>query len=83
MMGWGPQMMGWGGHWFGGVFMLIFLVAIIVGIAFLVKWVMTQSGGGGGSRQGGESPLEILKRRYARGEIDQAEFAEKKKALLE
>jgi putative membrane protein len=28
-----------------------------------------------------ESPLEILQRRYARGEIDRAEFEEKRKDL--
>jgi putative membrane protein len=73
-------MMGYGGGWSMGIFMLVFWVAVIVGIAFLVKWVVAQSGGG--SHGGSESPLDILKRRYARGEIDKAEFEEKKKDLL-
>jgi putative membrane protein len=80
MMGWGPNMMGYGGGWSMGIFMLIFWVAVIVGIAFLVKWVVGQSGGG--SHGGNESPLDILKKRYARGEIDKAEFEEKKQDLL-
>ena len=79
MMGWGPHMMEWGGGWGMGVFMLIFWVVVIVGIAFLVKWVVAQSSGGS---PGNDSPLEILKRRYARGEIDKTEFEEKKKDLL-
>lgn len=33
-------------------------------------------------RTGDDSPLEILKRRYAKGEIDAEEFEERKKDLL-
>jgi len=43
----------------------------------MVMWGMRQ---GGVSR--GDSALEILKQRYARGEIDQQEFEEKKRDLL-
>jgi putative membrane protein len=79
--GWyGPGMMGGGyGGWFGGIFMIIFWIAVIIGIVFLIRWLVQSPRGGAGS---GESPLDILKRRYASGEIDKKEFEQKKKDLL-
>jgi putative membrane protein len=75
----GPGMMG---GW-GMGFMLIFWVLVIVGLVFLVKWLI-QSTKGESGRILGNSPraLDILKERYARGEIDKNEFEEKKKDLL-
>ncbi len=70
----------WGNQGFMGGFMWIFWIAIIVDIIFLVKWIVMQSRPGGQQRE--ESPLEILKKRYARGEIDKEEFEQKKKDLL-
>ncbi len=69
-----------GNQCFMGGFMWIFWIAIIVGIFFLVKWIVMQSRPGG--QQQGENSLEILKKRYARGEIDKEEFEQKKKDLL-
>jgi putative membrane protein len=58
--------------------MILFWGAIIGGIALLVAGLARQ-----GTRrdQGGESPLEILKRRYASGEIDREEFQRRKELL--
>ncbi len=70
----------WGNQGFMGGFMWIFWIAIIVGIIFLVKWIVMQSRPGG--QQQGENSLEILKKRYARGEIDKDEYDRKKKDLL-
>ncbi len=70
----------WGNQGFMGGFMWIFWIAIIVGIIFLVKWIVMQSRPGG--QQQGEDSVEILKKRYARGEIDKEEFEQKKKDLL-
>ncbi len=69
--GWMP-MMG-----FGMLFMALFWVALIVGGVLLVKWLMGQ---GGASRE--DSALDILKNRYARGEINKQEFEERKRDLL-
>jgi len=53
---------------------------IIVGIALLVKWLAATSGKGEGTCAK-ENPVEILKRRYAAGEIGKEEFEEKKRDL--
>ncbi|MCK4644893.1 MAG: SHOCT domain-containing protein [Candidatus Aminicenantes bacterium] len=64
----------------GGGFMWIFWILVIVGLVFLIKWIvqsnkLAESGIG-------DSSLEILKRRYVQGEIDKQEFEQKKKDLL-
>jgi putative membrane protein len=75
-MGWGYGMGG-----FGGIIMLVFGVAVIVGIIFLVRWLVISTGASGRSAGSEDSALEILKRRYARGEIEKEEFEEKRKLL--
>lgn len=75
-MHWGTGMMGWG----GGLFMILVWGVIIVGIVLLVKWLVVTSGKEAGP-SGGESPREILARRYAAGEIGKEEFEEKKNDL--
>ena len=83
--GWhmGPGMMGWGYGmgWVGMILMVAFWIAIIVGIIFLIRWLVISTGTGGRAARSEESALEILKRRYARGEINKEEFEEKKKDL--
>ena len=59
--------------------MVIFWIAVVIGIVFLIRWLVQSTRGGAGS---GESALEILKRRYAAGEINKKEFEQKKKDLL-
>ena len=71
----GPGMMGgWGMGWFGGIFMVVFWILILVGLVFVIRWLLQATGKKGDSRQSGSRALEILKERYARGEIDKAEF---------
>ncbi len=77
---WG-DMGNWGLGWglFGVLHMLLWWVLIILGIVVLVKWLF-----GGSSRAGSAEPsraLEVLKERYARGEIGKEEFEEKKRDL--
>jgi putative membrane protein len=73
----------WGAWGFGMMFgMLIFWGLVIVGLIFVFRWFAAQTSGGGSSRQGqGESALDILKKRYARGEIGKEEFEAKKRDL--
>ncbi|MBU4220414.1 MAG: SHOCT domain-containing protein [Euryarchaeota archaeon] len=61
-----------------GILWLIFWILIIIGLVLLIKYLWE----GSGARMEQESALEILKKKYARGEINKEEFEEKKKDLL-
>jgi putative membrane protein len=68
-----------GMHTFGGGILMFLLWGLIIGgIALLVVGLGRQSAQ---RVNRGESPLDILKRRYASGEIDREEF-ERMKELL-
>lgn len=77
MMGWsmmGPGIMGpWGvtaSSWWS-VAMLVFWALMLVGIAVLVIWAIRQMGPGEAASR---RPLEILKERYARGELTREHY---------
>ena len=68
----------WGGGWFlGPIMMLIFLAVVVFLIVLLVRWLWPASlaAGSGGNTK---SAITILEERFARGEIEKAEFEEKK-----
>ncbi len=83
MLGIGGGSGGYG--WAGMAFGIIIWALIIAGIVWLVIWLTkTYSAQGSqqkGSRQSNETPMEILKRRYAEGEVTKKEFEEMKKEL--
>jgi putative membrane protein len=79
-MHWGDYGWGMGVGWGMGLcwlFVLLFWVLIILGIVNLVKLIA----GGGRRKDLEESPLDILKRRYAKGEISREEFEKMKEDL--
>lgn len=78
-MMWGDQ---WGGFGmiFGPIFMILILVAIVVGIIYALKYLGAINLP---SAPSGGKALDLLKERYARGEIDHQEFDERKKRLTD
>ena len=62
----------------GGILMFLFWSVIIGGIALLVVGLARR---GAQPADRSESPVEILKRRYASGEIDREEFVRMKELL--
>jgi len=71
----------WGFGGFGWIMLIIMIVfwgLIIWGIVALVRWL---SHSGRSSPTPHETALEILKRRYASGEITKEEFEEKKRVI--
>lgn len=64
---------GWGAM---GLGMSLFWILLIIGIILLVKTLLGSSSTSGRVQE--KTALDILKERYARGEIDKAEFDQKK-----
>jgi putative membrane protein len=83
-MAWG-NMMGWDGGWgpgwaFFGLVHVLWWVLILIGLVALVRWTLVR--GPRASRPPEEDrALAILRERYARGEIDKAQFEERKQDL--
>jgi len=70
---------GWGlGLGFGWIFAILFWILLILGIVYLIKLI------GGGAKRGEkeETAIDILKMRYARGEIGKEEFEKIKDDLM-
>lgn len=70
------SMMGFG---YGGMFMGMLLIVILV-VAVIYLFVR-EAGPKADHRLSAETPLDILKRRYAKGEITKEEFEKMKKEL--
>jgi putative membrane protein len=67
----------WGAWGIGMMFMmLVFWGLIIVGLVLGLRWLVTH-----GRESRSDTALDILRQRYARGEIDREEFEAKKQDL--
>ena len=72
---------GWGGMILGPLIMILFVAGTIAVVVSLVRWIGGGSAGSVPPPQAGKSALDILKERFARGEIDKDEFEERKRLL--
>ena len=84
----GPEHFGWGGWWMFPVVMPLVMIMVLVTLLYFVF-------GGGGVRRpwwhdsdapstrpkDSETAIEIVKKRYAKGEINREEFEQIKKDL--
>ena len=72
---------GWGAMILGPIMMIASIAAIVIIVVLIVRWL------GGGSvappATTAKAALDILKERFARGEIDKDEFEERKRLLSE
>lgn len=77
---------GWHHHWgsdmgqmfFGSAMMLLFWGAVVALIILAVRWFAM---GRGDDASRSETALDVLKRRFANGEIDEAEYEARRKVL--
>lgn len=71
----------WNGGWAAG--MIVMMVLFVGGVIGLVVWLVSRSANPDWGRRSdqGDNPLEIARRRYARGEITKDEYDRLKKDL--
>jgi putative membrane protein len=68
-----PMMWGYGGFGF------LWMALLLIGVTFLVVWTVRRPEEKG---PGGNRALELLKERYARGELEDDEFTTHRRQLL-
>lgn len=66
---------------FGFLFMILFWVFVIYGVFYIFKKIVSQDDFKGKEDKNDGQAMEILKERYAKGEITQEQFKEIKKNL--
>ena len=79
----GPHMMwdGWYGMFLGPLIMIVFIVIVVLVVTLVIRWL------GGSVHDTGRRSLyerdaiDILKERFARGEIDKEEYEERRRVL--
>ena len=72
---------GWGGMIFGPLMMILFVAAIVVLVVVALRWLGSTGHGTAPQAPPGKAPLDILKERFAQGEIDREEFEERRRVL--
>jgi putative membrane protein len=67
------EILGW--HWGMWIFFIIFWLFIVLGIVAIVRWFNAAT-------RNKESALEILEKRYAKGEISKEDYEMKKEEMV-
>lgn len=70
---------GW--SFFGGLMMFLWWALVALAVVWLVRYAARNAGDRPGVGRVGESALDILKKRYAKGEITKKEFDEMRKDI--
>lgn len=68
------EILGW--HWGMWIFFIIFWLLIVLGIVAIVRWFNAKT-------RNEESSIEVLEKRYAKGEISKEEFEKMKQQITE
>lgn len=81
----GPHMWntGWHGWFFGPIMMIVFIAVAVVVVVLLVRWLGGPGHTGALHRPLDKQPMEILKERFAKGEIEVEEFEQRRRLLSE
>ena len=77
-----PNAWFWGSGILWVVMITTFWLLVLLGLALAVRWLWRAGSGMGTVRPQEDSALEILKKRYARGEVGKEEFEAKRRDLL-
>ncbi len=80
----GPHMWN-GGLWIfvGPLMMIVFIAVVVAVVVLMVRWLGGPGHGPASHPSPGRTPLDILKERFARGEIDKEDFEERRRLLGE
>lgn len=81
-MMWGGSQWGGFGMILGPIFMILIVVVIVAGIIYLLR-LSGAAGPAVTGHTGQDRAMALLKERYAKGEIDSTEFADRKKMLAD
>ncbi len=84
-LAYGPHMWngGWQGWFFGPIMMVVFLAVAVIVVVLLVRWLAWPSHSNAPHHPSSRTSLDILKERFAKGEIDKQEFEERRRILEE
>lgn len=76
-------MMGWGGWWPGMIFGPLLMVLVVFAVVLLVRWTGAPTRDTATMHQAppARSPIDILRERFARGEIDKQEYDDRRRVL--